>query len=615
MSLPYYLDLTSRPWEAYRDARWPVVTLDFETTNKEKGDAREPDNRVVLQCAQVGDGPPQTGEKCSTILWDLSGKPCVLVAHNAKFELMWLNRIGIDTTHWLVWDTMIAEFVLAGNRRWDLDLDSVAQRYGLGAKGRLVDRLMKGGVCPSEIPAHLLMERVLWDVDRTYKLFVRQVQILGDAGLIPCMFTRCIFTPVLAAIEPEGMTLDRERVIIEYERCLQRRAELLVELGTMANGKRLKGPQLAELVYDDLGFAELTRYGRTGKEPIRTVTGRRKTDAATLGALKATTPEQKRFVALRKEYGKVDAALTKSLEFFYWVCEERGGNFVANFNQTRVATHRLSSSGKPLTFKNGKRRSVQFQNLPREYKRLFVAPDGHMYAEADGAQLEWRIGGSLGRDEQVLSDVLSGHDVHRFTASVLERVPMDDVTKEQRQRAKGNTFKPMYGGRRGTKREVEYYQAFRERYAGMSAEQERWGHEVLATGKLQTAVGLIFYWPDTRMKNDGYITNTPAIYDYPVQSLATAEIVPVSTLYLYWRCKSEGLGARLVNTVHDSVVALVPESEIDQYWKLVVECFLDRTYEYMAKVYGIDLYIPLGVTYKSGKHWGEGNERTVSYAV
>jgi hypothetical protein len=60
-------------------------------------------------------------------------------------------------------------------------------------------------------------------------------------------------------------------------------------------------------------------------------------------------------------------------------------------------------------------------------------------------------------------------------------------------------------------------------------------------------------------------------------------------------------------------VARVAEKDLDKYWEVVVECFLDKTYEYMDKVYGISLYVPLGVSYKAGKHWGEGGEEvTVS---
>jgi hypothetical protein len=47
----------------------------------------------------------------------------------------------------------------------------------------------------------------------------------------------------------------------------------------------------------------------------------------------------------------------------------------------------------------------------------------------------------------------------------------------------------------------------------------------------------------------------------------------------------------------------------------VVHCFLDRAYEYMDKVYGLDLYVPLGVSYRAGKYWGDGEETTVSYPM
>jgi len=620
--LPWYLDLDTRPWEAYVDGRCPVLTLDFETTNIEHGDPRESGNRIVMTALRDS-SDTMDDDSCPVLsdaaAWEMlrahSGQPAILVAHNAKFELGWLNRSGIDTTHWLPWDTMIAEYVLAGNRRWPLDLDSVARRYGLGHKGRLIARLMKAGVCPSEMPDHLLRERVVWDVEKTYRLFKLQTQALAEMDLIRVQFTRCIFTPVVAAIEPEGLSLDPAKVAAEYERLVQRRAELLTELGTLAGGKKLQGPQLAELVYDVLGFRELQARGRALRtDPSkRFPEGQRKTDGDTLAALEAKTADQKRFIQLRAEYGSVNDALTKNLEFFQWVCEERGGTFAANFNQTRTGTHRTSSSGKRLTFKNGKTRGAQFQNLPKAYKSLFAAPPGFVYSEADGMGLEFRTGGSLARDPQIYQDVTTGADIHRYTASVLGRMDEAEVTKAQRQKAKPNTFKPMYGGQRGTKREMEYYAAFRTKYKVMNEMQVGWTHEVLKTGRLRTASGLIFYWPDTRMTNDGYITNTPSIFDYPIQSLATAEIIPVAITYLHWTIKARRLNARIVNTVHDSAIARVLKEDLDKYHECVVHCFLDRTYEYMDKVYGIDLFVPLGVAYNAGEHWGEGEEVSVSY--
>lgn len=607
MTKPWYLDVSKEPWLAYTDGSLPVLVLDFETTNLDHGDPRNPGNRLVDVALRVN------GEVSRSIVPDIqrhSGSPAILVAHNAKFELGWLNRMGVDTTQWLVWDTMLAEYVLAGNRKVPLDLDSVCRRRGLGGKGRLVDRLMKAGVCPSEMPIHMLRERVLWDVDRTEKLFRLQTAELEERGLTRVMFTRCIMTPVLAHMETYGMLLDADRVNAEYERLVVERAQLAAKLSVIAEGRKLKGPQLADLVYNKLGFEELRdRHG----EPIRTKSGRPSTSKLTLAALVAKTPEQKEFLELYSAFNQVDAALTKTLAFFKGVVDEHAGRFTANFHQARTQTHRLSSSGKRLVFKDGKARTVQFQNFPRAYKGLFRAPDGYVIAEADGSQLEFRTGGSLARDPQVLEDVLTGADVHRYTASVIFRVPEEKVSKEQRNNAKRFTFKPMYGGQTGTKREQDYYEAFKRKYHVMYDTQMGWVHKVLKDKELRTASGLVFYWPDTAMKRSGYIINTPSIFNYPVQSFATAEIIPVSVVYTFWEARARGLDVRLVNTIHDSVVAEVAEKDLDKYREVVVECFLDRTYEYLLTVYGVDLYVPLGVDFRAGTHWGTGEETKVSY--
>lgn len=613
---PWYLELENRAWTKYDTL--PVLTVDFETTNLDKGDSRNPDNRIVLTAAKSDSGSTLVGSSARTLLEASSGSPLILVAHNAKFELGWLNRSGIDTTQWLPWDTMVAEYVVAGNRKVPLDLDSVSRRYGLGGKGRIIANMMRAGISPEEQPARLLQERAIWDVDHTYELFKLQVPLLAAKGLTRVMFTRSIVTPVLAHIEPYGMELDGPRVMEEYETLVKRRAELKAELTTIARGGKLKGPQLVELVYGTpseekphlLGFEELTDYkGR----PIRTDTGRPSTAADTLVALKARTPEQKRFVKLYREYNKIDSAITKNIEFFRFVVEERNGRFQANFNQTRTQTHRLSSSGKRLVFSDGKARSVQFQNFPRKYKRLFRAPAGKVLFEADGMGLEFRTGGSLARDPQVLADVQAGADVHRYTASIMLRKPESEVTKDERNDSKEYTFKPMYGGTRGTKREQEYYEAFRTKYKVMFETQRGWTHEVLEHGRLRTASGLIFYWPGTSMSRTGYITNTPSIFNYPVQSFATAEIIPVSVVYTFWEARRRGLDARIVNTIHDSVISEVAEGDVDKYQEVVVESFLDRTYEYIETVYGIDLYVPLGVETKAGTNWGEGEEIKTSY--
>ena len=93
--------------------------LDFETTTEGKGLAIYKANRIVLACWQLGwDGKMETrwaGEYELEALVRAVENCDFIVAHNAKFELQWLARCGVDLTNVLVYDTMIAEYVLGGN--------------------------------------------------------------------------------------------------------------------------------------------------------------------------------------------------------------------------------------------------------------------------------------------------------------------------------------------------------------------------------------------------------------------------------------------------------------------------------------------------------------------
>ncbi len=600
--LPFYLEEPSASWYD----RVPWLCLDLETTNIEKGDPCVPENRVVLQARSAG-GPALVVD-VEPDSEHFSTAPRVLVAHNAKFELGWLMRYGVDVTHLLPWDTMLAEYVIAGNRRFDLSLGGTAKRYGLPGKEPVVDKLIKTGVCPSEIPRHWLEARVAYDVETTMAIARKQHEILKAEGLMNVFFTRCIVTPVLAAIEREGMTLDPARVREEHARVVGELAQVTEELDKMTGGINMRsGKQLGEYLYDTLKFEELT--DRKG-DPLRTAAGSRSTSKAVLEKLVARTPDQRRFVALQRDYAKLNARLTKALEFFSGVCREHGASFRGRFNQAVTQTHRLSSSGRRIAFADGKQRGVQFQNLPREYKKLFTSRvEGRSLVETDGAQLEFRVAGQLGNDSRILADVESGADIHRFTASVLLQKPEHEVTDKQRTAAKPDTFKPLYGGMSGTEAQVRYYEAFREKYAECFATQTAWTYEVLNTKELRIASGLKFYWPDTKLKpapfkgGKSYITNTPSIFNYPVQSFATADIIPISLVYTYWM--SRDIDAVLINTVHDSVVADVANEDLEQYKEIVKDAWLDKTYAYLKAVYGITMRVPLAVGMKIALHWGD----------
>lgn len=576
------------------------VVLDFETTNLDKGNACNKDNSILFaawKCSWEREAHQQWGNEygfANTLLRDIESASFI-VAHNAKFECKWLARAGLDLRRLLVYDTQIAEYVIAGNRKRKLDLGSVSKRYGYGGKDPYVDILMKSGVCPSQLPQSLVADRCVKDIYQTEGVFKKQRELLNKKGLLPCTFTRCIFSPCLADIELNGMYLSKDKVLAEYNELHAKMAELTAELDLFTGGINMRSaPQKKEFIYDVLKFKPLKLRGKE-------VFG---TDKDTIVQLKATNKKQRKFKELMQEFGKVNALLTKSAEFMRGVCLEKDGLFYAQFNQTITKTHRLSSSGISVKFDlYDKPKKIQFQNFPRVYKKMFKARKAEwLMGEIDGAQLEFRVAAYLGQDVRATQDIVDDVDVHQFTADTLTNAGQ----QTSRQEAKSRTFKPLFGGESGTKAEQTYYKAFKEKYNGVAAAQKQWLMEVAGKKSLRLHTGLMAYWPDTRVTGTGYITNSTQICNLPVQNLATAEIIPVAVTYLWHRM--EGMESFLTNTIHDSAIAEISPNEVELFNELGVQSFTNDVYYYLDRVYNIQFNVPLGAGFKAGEHWGEGEE-------
>lgn len=525
------------------------------------------------------------------------------MAQNAKFELQWFDRIGIDTSRILVYDTMLGDYVIAGNRHWSLDLTSIAERYSLSGKQGFGSVWMAGGVCPSEWPRSVLLEYGLHDTSLERDIFLRQREKLRELNLLQIQYTRCLTCVVLADIETKGVYLDEQRVRAEFDTVHSRFLELELALNSTTGGiNPNSNKQLAAFVYDKLGFDEIR--GRDGKAS-RTDGGGRRVDADTLSVLKAGSPEQERFKQLildRQDVNKKHQTLTKLKA----CCEEDSSLLFARFNQAVTATHRLSSGGA--------RHKVQFQNIPRDYKGLFRARhEGWVVGEADGAQLEFRVAGHLGRDPVAGRDIREKLDVHARTAAAYLGIPVDKVSKDQRQAHKPKTFEPLYGKMGGDKQTKAYLDYFHDRYKACFKAQTDWTYQVLSAKELITEWGMRFYWPDTTLQQrkygKPYITNTTSIFNYPVQSFATAEIILISLVYLWHRAKSLKLRLFIVNTVHDSIISELPPEE-SMWWKaLSYQAFTHDAYSYLKSVYKINFTVPLGVEVKIGSNWGYGKSK------
>jgi hypothetical protein len=191
----------------------------------------------------------------------------------------------------------------------------------------------------------------------------------------------------------------------------------------------------------------------------------------------------------------------------------------------------------------------------------------------------------------------------------------DKRAAEARQAAKPETFKPLYGGQRGTPAQERWYEEFRKRYPGINAEQESWKYEVLGSRNkaLVTPWGLQFYFPHARMSAGGYVNVTASIYNYPVQCLATAEIIPIALAFLWHRVKAAAFADQIVfvNTVHDSVAVELDPASVGWFEQACINAFTTDVYAYLQSVYGLDFDVPLGAGIKVGTHLGEGKEKAI----
>lgn len=640
------------------------VVLDFETdtAHGDFGNPIHPANQLLLVAYRLGSSHPDYrggrtyshwgSEFDQARLLEAVQKADFIVAHHSKYELGWLRRIGLDLRKVLPFDTMLAEYVLLGNRAagdemmkgLSISLDMACRRRGLPIKDPVVDLMIKNGINPSRIPSSWLEGRCKQDVETTEAVFLSQREQLRESNRLPVLYTRCLLTPLLAAIEPEGMALDPAKVEAEYHRLVAELGDLNRQMAAMTqickNGNCASinwrsQKQVAEYLYDVLKFSELRKWDGTPKrtKPSKGAPeGKRKTDKKTLELLEKTarTDAQKEFVELRRKLGKVNAALTKNIEFFMGVIAEYGGVFYGEFNQANTATNRLSSSGiamqfqmfKDKTGKKLKKKKVQFQNMPRIYKSLLRAKrDGYLMGDFDGSQLEFRVAAFLGRDGQAFIDISNpAWDAHITSASYMVGKTYEELyaawkakeawADEARTNAKPETFKPLYGGEFGTEVQMRWYQGFKERYVGIAHEQEKWAKEVGRTKQLITPWGLRFYWPFAKWDRSGRLNVKTSVYNYPVQALATAEIIPIALVYFWHGLQVRGLSdyCHLVNTVHDSVATEIHPDAVTEVTELAKDSFTTKVYGYLKKVYKLDFNVPLGIGIKIGTHWGTGDE-------
>jgi len=243
------------------------------------------------------------------------------------------------------------------------------------------------------------------------------------------------------------------------------------------------------------------------------------------------------------------------------------------------------------------------QNMPRggtfPVKKVFVSRfDGGKILEADMAQLEFRAAAFLSQDEVAIEEVSTGFDVHAYTAKVIT----DAGQPTSRQDAKAHTFAPLYGatGYGRSKAEAAYYEHFTDKYKGVAAWHSRLAKEAVETQKITTPSGREFAFPDVVRKASGRVSHFTQIKNYPVQSFATADIVPLALLHIDDLLKD--MKSCIVNSVHDSIVIDIHPDEEAQVIN-VIQQTNDSLTKLIELRWGIEFNVPLLLESKIGPNW------------
>ena len=259
--------------------------------------------------------------------------------------------------------------------------------------------------------------------------------------------------------------------------------------------------------------------------------------------------------------------------------------------QHRTATGRFSGA------------DPNMQNMPRggtfPVKKVFVSRwNKGQILEADFAQLEFRAAAFLSQDEVAIEEVSTGFDVHSYTSKVIT----DAGQPTSRQDAKAHTFAPLYGatGFGRTVAEAKYYEHFTEKYQGIKSWHGRLAKEAIETGKITTPSGRQFSFPDVTRYPNGKVSHFTQIKNYPVQSFATADIVPLVLMDIH--DKLNKLNSCIVNTVHDSIVIDVHPEEVNAVVYIIksVNAYINDLIKAQFK---IDINVPLLLEAKIGSNW------------
>jgi len=512
------------------------------------------------------------------------------VGQNLKYDLNVLRNAGLPVAGAL-FDTMIASFVL-DPLRGSHGLDSLARNLLAHEMIPITDLIGKGRqqLTMDQVPVDKVAVYAAEDADYAWRLgqlFRPQLQPLGLDRLF--YDVEMPLVQVLTDMEAHGISID-VKLLAELGGQLAARADAIEREvhGLVSQEFNLDSPkQLAEVLFDKLKLPVIRRTKTT-----------RSTDADTLEALSQQAGEPGATICNRLlEYRELQKLRGTYVDALPLARSKHTGRIHTSYHQTGAVTGRLSSSEPNL------------QNIPirtelgRQIRRAFVprSPDELLIC-ADYSQVELRVLAHYCEDPALMEAFASDQDIHAFVAAQVNNVPLAEVTKEMRGRAKAVNFGIVYGqtafglsqqtgmGRGEAQAFIDAYFARYPRIRAFIeqclADARRDGYVRTILGRRRPIEGLDSRNVNLRNQAERFAVNT-------VIQGSAADLIKIAMIRLHQRIAEEQLPLRMLLQVHDELVCEAPRAN--------AAALADTVREIMSGA--MTLRVPLKVDVACGENW------------
>ncbi len=487
------------------------------------------------------------------------------VAQNIKYDALILKWYGVELAG-NYFDTMLAHYLIEPELRHNMDyLAETYLKYQPVSITELIGKKGKKQLSMRDVPAEKVKDYAAEDADITWQLYQYLEPKLTEEKLDKLY--REIEEPLihcLVDMEFEGINLDADFLHIYSKELEKEIGALEAKIHETAGVKfNIASPkQVGEVLFDKMEIPYRWK---------KTKSGQYSTSEEKLTEMAPEFPiisEILKFRGLTKLKSTYVDALPKMIN-------PRTGRIHSSFNQALAATGRLSSNNPNL------------QNIPirteegAKVREAFIPRDeNHVLLAADYSQIELRIIAEISKDEAMLEAFQSGKDIHRATAAGVFEVPFDEVTKEQRYRAKTVNFSIIYGagatnlsnqlGIKRTEAQQIINQYFK-RYTGLKAYMQDTVEFAKKHGYVSTLLGRRRHIRGLNSNSSLERSNAERIaINSPIQGTA-ADMIKVAMVNIHNTFAEKQIQTKMILQVHDELVFDVPKDELDVVKPIIEE--------------------------------------------